>query len=135
MQSTIVTFYCPHRSAEENAAYALARKSFLATAMQYGLLDLYELVALGLSGTDIGDCVDGAMLVQAIQLDSPDFVRASLDNLEPSAARDSSTWSLVRRAVARLATTHPDGALKRALATDAQLRAELRLHTSAGKGG
>ena len=129
--SPVVTFYDESRTEAENATYALVRRGFLEVAMRHGLVDLYEYIALGLSGTDIGNSVDAGLLQSAILLGSPEFVRVSLDNLQREATEDPATWHMVRETVAS-----SNAALHLGLAGDAQLRSELRLPPwDAARGG
>ncbi len=123
----VVTFSSPHRTDDLNETYRLVRLEYLRLAMRHGLLPLYEMIALGLSGTDIGDCVDASLLVEAISLDSPEFVQASLDNLKGSVAEDESTWMRVRSALHSLAQTSPSGPLLTILVNNKVLQSELRV--------
>lgn len=81
---SVVTFKCPHRTKAENENYANVRRQFMTTALRHRIFDLYEMMALGLSGTDIGDCVTSFMLVEAIHSNDSRFVSTALDNIMAS---------------------------------------------------
>lgn len=81
---SVVTFHCPRRGKGENERYAGVRRKFMAIALKERTFDLYEMLALGLSGTDIGECVDSFMLVDAIASNDSRFIATALDNLMDS---------------------------------------------------
>ena len=56
----------------------------MAIALKERTFDIYEMLALGLSGSDIGECVNSFMLVDAIASNDSRFVGSALDNMMTS---------------------------------------------------
>ena len=65
------TFYSPKLSSDENAKRARVRSAAIKECIRASQFDLLEYFALGISGEDIGDCIEPEHVLMAVRADCP----------------------------------------------------------------